>query len=689
MIIKAARFLFHATKENGPAWVAKRAAIEAERKSGVITLRCPRRPWRENELAGQLNPEVPQDPEKFLPRWRANGARFFIGPKDREKYAPHLQKILGKKGIEALAAKANAIAQGRFEYFSSRTGSLGMPPDWHLDPFTGEKSPRDVHWSKIPISSALVRDLKYVWEPSRFAWAYTLARAYWATGDARHAETFFSLVLDWGEANPPNTGANWGCGQEISLRLMAWAFALHVMQDAPAAAPARVCRVLGMMAAQAERVSQTTLFAHLQKNNHAVSEGVGLYLAGTLLSCCAKGPAWKAMGKRILEEEALLLINPDGSFNQKSMNYHRVMLEDYLYALALARANGDLFAPSMLERVKAAAGFLRGMMDASGGAPNLGGNDGALVLPLSQCAYPDYRPACYSGHYAFHGTRLATKGPWDEHLLWLFGPKALTAKRERSPAGEISAPRGGCHTLRGARAWAMIRCGTFEDRPSHADSLHLDIWRDGVNIAMDPGSYSYYAPPPWNNALAGTAVHNTVCVDGLDQMERGPRFMWTRWLKARVHENSGGADGKARVFSGGHNGYARLPEPVFHNRSVVMAGEDVFFIVDDLVGRGSHTLTVHWLLADLPWRELPEGVELETPTGLYAVRARLLLPSFGTLSVRAFRGAESTAPFGWSSPRYGEREPGIALVATLREELPCRVATLFAPAGVAWEMVTA
>ena len=74
-------------------------------------------------------------------------------------------------------------------------------------------------------------DLKFIWEPGRFASAYNLARAYWAIGDDSYAETFWQLIESWEQSNPPNHGAHWKCGQETSLRIMAWCFALYAFAD--------------------------------------------------------------------------------------------------------------------------------------------------------------------------------------------------------------------------------------------------------------------------------------------------------------------------------------------------------------------------------------------------------------------------------------------------------------------------
>ena len=81
-------------------------------------------------------------------------------------------------------------------------------------------------------------------------------------------------------------------------------------------------------------------------------------------------------------------------------------------------------------------------------------------------------------------------------------------------------------------SWALIRAGRYTRRPFQADQLHVDLWWQGINLARDAGTYLYNGPPPWNNGLAGTAVHNTVTVDHHDQMRRAGRFLWVDWAQA-------------------------------------------------------------------------------------------------------------------------------------------------------------
>ena len=102
---------------------------------------------------------------------------------------------------------------------------------------------------------------------------------------------------------------------------------------------------------------------------------------------------------------------------------------------------------------------------------------------------------------------------------------------EREPAYQVTSTPG-YHRIGAENSWALVRAGRYTRRPFQADQLHVDLWWHGLNLARDAGTYLYNGEPPWNNGLAGTAVHNTVMVDRRDQMRRAGRFLWLDWAQA-------------------------------------------------------------------------------------------------------------------------------------------------------------
>ncbi|MCC6300676.1 MAG: heparinase II/III-family protein [Anaerolineales bacterium] len=236
--------------------------------------------------------------------------------------------------------------------------------------------------------------------------------------------------------------------------------------------------------------------------------------------------------------------------------------------------------------------------------------------------------------------------------LWLPSPLGRRAGDE----GEVSFPHGGIYLLRQANSHALIHCTDFASRPSHADQLHVDLWIHGHEIAIDAGTYLYSGQGHWRNGLARTNVHNTVTVDGKDQMTLLSRFTWTNWSKGKVlkHEKN--------LWQGEHDGY----KPVSHKRTVMALEGDRWLVVDRLAARESHHYALQWLLNDSGVQELaPAHGLLLSPTKadskLSDPRVKIqigLVEGGGKFSIVR---ADANSARGWRSRYYAHKEPAISV----------------------------
>ncbi len=312
----------------------------------------------------------------------------------------------------------------------------------------------------------------------------------------------------------------------------------------------------------------------------------------------------------------------------------------------------------------------------SGRLPNYGDNDGALILPLSNCDYQDFRPVIQATQYLATGTHCYPSGPWNEELLWLFGPEALTAPLTPATRRDVQAHIGGYYTLRSSSSFVFTRCAAFRHRPGLAVMLHMDLWWRGQNVAIDAGTYSYNAPQPWANPLSHTAYHNTVTVDSLDQMKRVSRFLWLPWVCGRVTKNKRSPDGQLAYWEGAHYGYERLKPPVSHRRGIVRLGHDSWLVLDAMQSAGEHQYRLHWLFPDFAytWDNDAGHLTLQTPAGAFHTQMGVWPGKQAASVVRA----DARSPRGWRAPYYGCREPALSVDAVAQA---CSVHfwTLFGP----------
>lgn len=665
------KFIYQVWRCFGLRWIAFRVWYAVQIKMGLLRWKMPVYQVGDKPLAHWLRRGAPSDPEAYANWMRQHGGRFFFD----ELSTPPVDAPWDQNQA---VAEADEILAGRWTYFSRNQYDTGFPPDWHNNPLLDRRVPADRHWSKIGDFSH--GDIKFVWEPSRFAAVYTLVRAYAATRDEKYPAAFWILIEDWIDKNPPNRGANWKCGQETAIRLMAWCFGLYGFSRSPHTTPARVAGLSALIAAQAERIGRNIAYAYFTKSNHGISEAVGLWTVGLLFPEFAQAENWLKTSQHHLETEIRRQIYADGSYAMPSTNYYRMSLQACLWAMRLGELNSRPLARDVSDRISKGIDFLFQLLDLdTGQLPNSGSNDGALIVPLNTCDYTDYRPLLQAGHYALHRQHLFANGPWNEDLLWLYGPEALNAppagKTSRS-VHDLTAARGGYYTLRGEYSWAMMRCAHLTDRPSQIDQLHVDLWWRGINIACDAGTYLYDGPAPWRNGLVSTRVHNTVQVDDQEQMTQAGHFTWVDWAQGSVRCQLKSAQGQLAYWEGEHTGYQRLAEPVLHRRGVVRLGAEHWLVVDGLQSQGEHTYQLQWLVPEFryTWDRLRGHLALETLVGPYQVNVWCDAPEVDYSLV----SGDEREVRGWRSQYYGYKQPAISLVAQTNGS-DMRFFTLFGP----------
>jgi Heparinase II/III-like protein/Heparinase II/III N-terminus len=688
---------------HGSRWLMYRLGYALRKRTGFIRLQMPAYPWKDRPLEAWLKRSIPSTPELYTQWRKQNSPKFFFKHLPPPARSPGLrersdERILSvsrraRNAVEgqfpdtipwnpqSAIDEANRILNGELKYFAHKFVQTGFPPDWHKDPISGKKLDSNKHWSEISDEGDV--DIKFIWEASRFSMVYTLVRAYAWTGDEKFAEAFWNLLDSWAESNPPNTGPNWMDGQEAALRLMAWTFGYSQFSNSPSATPQRIAQFTVMVAAHAERIYKNIDYAISTHSNHTISEAFGLWLTGLLFPELRDAEKYHQLGRQLLEQEAAAQIFPDGSYSMYSLNYHRFVLHIYLYAMRLGELNQSQFSNLLFERVSASINFLSQLIDPeTGGMPVYGSNDGALVLPLNNCDFTDFRPLLQLGTYLTKKEFLFGPGPWDEDIFWLCGATSLSllGRLRSAPQGgagvrvkHTSFPHGGLYLLHNTNSKAVIRCTDFHARPSHADQLHVDLWLRGRNIACDAGTYLYSGEGRrWRNGLAHTPVHNTVTVDHQDQMKMLTRFTWTNWAKGNVLQHD------ETLWQGEHDGYKRLADPVNHKRTVLSLGEDRWLVVDHLTGKQKHHYALHWLLEDFSYREMNFGVQelapgdsthraSELPDSKIFIQLGLLY-GIGNFSVVR---ADPNSTRGWRSRYYGDKEPAISALLETDQSQVC------------------
>ncbi|MEE4195390.1 MAG: alginate lyase family protein [Anaerolineae bacterium] len=599
--------------------------------------------------------------ERVLPDQPEVNDELFFRPLMPLPDKEEILALLGEAGLAALLVEVDRIVEkGEYRQFGGNFVPIHLKP-----PVEGKL----LDWTAYETGDATVNteDIKFVWEPARFGWAVPLARAYHLTSDWKYAETFWSALDEFQRENPAYKGPNWQSGQEVAIRLVTVLLCASVFFQNDNTAHSHRKMLTRFVVEHATRIPPTLVYARAQHNNHLITEALGLLCAGFALPEHPEAVEWQKLGYRWLVKAFNSQITDTGEYVQYSNNYHRVMLQCAQLATSILTQNEQSWPEDVLKQLEAAVRWMAEQIDTiSGSVANYGHNDGAYLFPLANGGYHDYRPLVQSAVRQFFKLSFFERGPWDEMGLWL---ALQPAEGIRMPVESMSKVTPGDQT------WAGLRAHIYRSRPGHADQNHVDLWWQGEPVALDAGTYRYSAVSPWENQLMTTAVHNTILIDGQDQMTRAGKFLWLDWSNGKVVKENN------NQLVGYHNGYNQ--QGVIHKRVVAYKGKGHWGVEDELISRyvsdqNQHQIQLHWLLPDWGWsidgtalslhrEEKKVTLSISVEDGVVPM---ILLCREGKV---IYGTGECIPQLGWVSPTYAVKEAALSFLCRFHSHLPVRL----------------
>jgi hypothetical protein len=554
-------------------------------------------------------------------------------------FAVDLDRVRSAVNHSAAIERADRVASGMHEaYRNDWRQRPTSAADWSVHPLLGTVYPSEPWWELRRFLSldASRGDVKDAWEAARFTWAFDLVLGYAVSRDERYAEAFWNGVETFADGSPPFRGIQWSCGQETSVRALSCLWAERAFADARASTHERRARLADLFAWSGERVADAIEYAISQRNNHGISEAVGLVVLGARLSGAHPDAArWLRDGARWLDALVLDQFAEDGWYVQHSLTYLRMALDQCVVGERVLRsARGRGLSYAAVARLRAAIALLVELHDPeTGDVPNHGANDGSLVLPVSTAGYRDFRPSITAAAATFDVAVPQSFHASDEALAWL-GVDGLARRQDSAPTRIVAGSSGWLSARRG-RARVFVRAGEYQSNPSQIDPAHVDVWIDGEPRAVDAGTYRYTAPMPWANALSTISVHNTVDVPSMPAAQKGARFLWLERPAATIAKTAESAESTTIEI----RNRTWESRGLSHTRRCVLT-DDAIDVIDEIESSQPVEIRVHWLV--------PDGA----PVPL------IQSPSNGV--VTEVRGSETSVE-GWRSLHYAEREPATSV----------------------------
>jgi len=462
----------------------------------------------------------------------------------------------------------------------------------------------NIDWELKNIEAAKA-DIKYPWELSRFQFLPTLIKAHETYSDEKYALEAKNLINDWMIKNPFGKGENWKNPMEAAIRACNFALAWHFFKNSKQSCFAEAKRYLlskpfppagmsGLACWIDEKWNEkflTSIIEHGKyiynnleyrwnaSTNHLLADLTGLLILGILFPEIKDARKWKARAIHELEIEIQKQVYEDGVDFEASIPYHGLVCEMLGLCVLFGRENGIEFSQNFVEKLNGMFEFVYYYTKPNGLAPQIGdGDDGRFFIFEN---FFNREPRDHS-----HLLKLARE---------LFPLNNLFIQSDREPTSRgFNVSR--IYIMRKDDFYCIVDCGNTGQNGngghSHNDLLSFELSVGGEDFIVDPGTYTYTGNIAERKRFRGTAMHNTVMVDGQEINRFKSYTPFSIYEDAIPQINRWASNENHDALDAHHTGYGRLKDPILHQRFFMFDKKYLSLKITDIfTGGGEHKIS--------------------------------------------------------------------------------------------------
>ncbi len=505
---------------------------------------------------------------------------------------------------EKIIQQANNTLEHRFDILGSGLTQV-EPIDWHTDFKSNFNWPKGKFYKKHEIVDLSNNaDVKVAWDFSRCHHLLWLGEAYLLTGEENYAEEIVFQIEDWIKQNPLMYSVNWTCAMDVSIRVVNWMYALNMISSSKLLSDEVVKKITKSIFDHGFFIYNNLEKATPYSSNHYVANLTGLIYIGSFVDSSKEGKKWREYGVKEFYSEIRTQILPSGVQYERSISYHRLVSELFLYPYFMLVRSNEEVPNDIDERLKSMLSFVRDYTKPNGKAPLIGDNDNGRLLPFVENDFNDHNYLLEIASQYFGDSQPQNTSNIDSY----FALKGINNQKhgDFNRLGTVSKlySDAGFAILKRDDFYLFFKNAEFSKHAmpttkiigthTHADALSFELSIGDNDFIIDPGSYCYTSSKELRNEFRSTKKHNTIQVDDLDQIELiNSNLFCVKGYRYPKKNNYFQEKGK-EILEGFFQWHLSDAEMINHRRRVVSHNAYKFQVIDEIVNNNYHKFTLYY-----------------------------------------------------------------------------------------------
>lgn len=480
-----------------------------------------------------------------------------------------------------------------------------------IDPLTWEENPYDERYWRFNYYS--LRETRH------------LLYAGMETGDEKYNEKLIEIIESFIDEGMNSTYA-WDDYHGVAFRTLVLTNTWWKLREQNALPVETSTKILKALEVHGEFLSDRSHYEI--GRNHGLNEAIALLVLSENFPDLPNSEKWNLMAQNRINDGIGDLIDDDGVFIENSPYYHFYTLEKYWEIFSYMKNYNISLSNDFQDKIYKMISYGTYVLQPNNKIPLLG----ASIDRRINLAKDYLEMAEINSNLKY----VLTQGK--EGIV----PSELN--KNYLVAGQTIMRSGwGNERYFEDETQIIFDVGPYRTKHSDLDGLSFNLYSNGINLLTDSGLYTY-DEGPYQDYFKGTSSHNTIIVDGLDQISESPNIGYF-------------LEGDNFVYQSAQH---ELYQGVSHKRAILLIGHDLVVIIDELNSEENHEYKQMFHLSpELNLRTNADGsITAFGNSTKHSLTIHQLLNE--NLSVSSIIGSEDPIE-GWCSYEYGVLVPCYSL----------------------------